>query len=96
MDMERSIHPSESVTVAVVEAVSALDGRPPDVLPPLHDVLRNDLDDVFEFSGEETGSDHLVRLTFEYLDYYVTVENDATVSVEEKPEEPFLTGHRSP
>lgn len=77
------------MTVAVVEAVSALDGRPPDVLALDHDVLRNDLDEVVEFGDEDPDPDRLVRLTFEYLGYYVTVENDATVSVEEKPEDPF-------
>lgn len=89
--MERSIHPSESVTVAVVETVSTLEGRPPDALPPLHDAVQNDLDEFFEFTREGTEPDRLVRVTFEYLDYYVTVENDGTVSVEEKPEKPFLT-----
>lgn len=89
--MERQIQPGESVTVAVVEAVSALEDRPPEALEPLHDVIRTDLDDVFGFETADPRTDRIRSFTFEYMDYYVTVENDATVSVEPKPERPFVS-----
>lgn len=87
--MERQIQPDQSVTVAITEAVSALENRPPDSLQPLHDVIRNDLDEIFAFDDRTHQTSHILRLTFEYMDYYSTIENDATLSIEPKPEKPF-------
>lgn len=87
--MEHQIQPDESVTLAVAEAVSFHEDRPPESLPPLHDSLRNDLDEIFEFDADGNATSQIERLTFEYLDYYVTVDSEARVSIERKPEDPF-------
>lgn len=88
--MGQRIQPGRSVTVAVVEAVSALENRPPDALPPLHDVIGNDLDEIFEFDDADQQT-QILRLTFEYEGYYITIDKDATISIElePKPEDPF-------
>lgn len=87
--MEMEIQPGDSLTVAVTEAISDLEDRPPDTLPPLHTVIQNDLDEIFNFENDTPETGHTLRLTFEYMDYYVTIDNDATLSVERKPERPF-------
>lgn len=87
--MEQQIQPGQSVTVAITEAVSALENRPPDTLQPLHDVIRTDLDEIFDFDDTNHQTGHILRLSFEYMDYYITIENDATLSIDPKPEKPY-------
>lgn len=87
--MEQQIQPGQSVTVAITEAVSVLEDRPLDALEPLHDVIRTDLDEIFDFDDTKRETSQIIRLTFEYMDYYVTIENDATLSIEPKLEKPF-------
>lgn len=89
IDMEQQIEFGESVTVAITEAVSALEDRPPDTLRPLHDVIRTDLDEIFAFDDTNRETSQLISLTFEYMDYHVTIEDDATLSIEPILEQPF-------
>ena len=73
--MEYEIGPNESVSTAVVRAVSAVEGRAPDSLPPLATVLDPvALDGLFapQFDGEaRTGG----RISFVYSTCRVTVDN---------------------
>lgn len=84
--MKRDLQAGDSVTRAVSDAISTLEVRPVESLRPLSGGFRRDLDAIFDFddSGPQTGLD--VRVTFEYMDYHVTVETDGTLSVERKPE----------
>lgn len=73
--MEYDIKEAETVSTAVVRAVSAVDGRDPCSLPPLTDVLKPDaLDNLFgpQATGEgRTGG----RVSFVYSHCRVTVDN---------------------
>lgn len=80
--MEYEIERSESVSVAVVRAVSAVDGRKPGSLPPLGRVLDPDaLDALFapQADGEpRTGG----RLSFVYSRCRVTLDNGEFLTIQ--------------
>lgn len=73
--MEYHIDRDEPVSTAVVRAVSAVEGRDPQSLPPLVDVLNTDaLDALFapRYDGSaRTGG----RLSFVYSNCRLTVDN---------------------
>lgn len=73
--MEYEIGSNESVSMAVVRAVSAVEGREPDLLPPLADVLDPDaLDRLFaprSVGTARTGG----RISFVYSTCSVTIDN---------------------
>lgn len=71
---------SESVSTAVVRAVANVEDVPPSEIPPLYDHVDPDaLDALVDRSGEFTGG--VVRITFTYLDYRLTVTQHGTVVV---------------
>ena len=73
--MEYEIGPDESVSAAVVRAVSAVEGREPCSLRPLADVVDpTALDSLFDPQSDgtpRTGG----RLSFVYNDCCITVDN---------------------
>ncbi|QIO24906.1 HalOD1 output domain-containing protein [Haloarcula sp. JP-L23] len=73
--MEYEIGAGESVSTAVVRAVSAVEGRDSGSLRPLADVLDPDALDTL-FGPRHDGSPRLGgRLTFVYSKCWVTVDN---------------------
>ena len=80
--MEYEIGPDESVSTAVVRAVSAVEGREPSSLRPLSDVLDPDaLDALFEPRSNgrpRTGG----QLSFIYSDCVVTIDNGEYLSLD--------------
>jgi len=68
--MEYEIGADESVSMAVVRAVSAVEGRDPLALRPLIDVLDPDALDTL-FGAPRLGG----RFTFVYSECRVTIEN---------------------
>lgn len=71
----------ESMSMAVVQAVSAIEGKDPLALPPLADVINTDaLDTLFDAGGEDvprTGG----RLSFVYSRCRITVEDGERVTL---------------
>lgn len=92
--VEYEIESNESVSTAVVCAVSAVEGREPASLRPLTHVLEPDaLDTLFgsRSSGEpRTGG----RLSFIYSRCRVTVDNDEYLTVQPLETRPPLPGDR--
>ena len=80
--MEYEIGPDESVSTAVVRAVSAIEGREPRSLRPLSDVLDPDaLDALFEPRSNDrprVGG----QLSFIYSDCVVTIDNGEYLSLD--------------
>lgn len=80
--MEYEIGPNESASTAVVRAVSAVEGRKPESLPPLAYVLDPDaLDALFESRSNgqpRTGG----RLSFVYSGCRVSIDNGEYLSIE--------------
>ena len=80
--MEYEIAPDESVSTAVVRAVSAVEGREPRSLRPLSDVLDpHAVDTLFEPRSNgrpRTGG----QLSFIYSDCVVTIDNDEFLSLD--------------
>jgi hypothetical protein len=73
--MEYEIGPDESVSTAVVRAVSAVNGRDPLSLRPLTEVLDPDALDML-FGSRHDGAPRLAgRLMFVYSNCCVTVDN---------------------
>jgi len=82
--MEYEIGADESVSMAVVRAVSAVEGRDPLALRPLIDVLDPDALDTL-FGSRTDGAPRLGgRFTFVYSECRVTIENGETITVEPK------------
>jgi len=80
--MEHTIPDDTSVTVAVVQATSELEGRDPIALPPLGNVVDPDaLNRLFGAAADENGR-AVGSVSFEYSDSHVTVSNDQRVVVE--------------
>jgi hypothetical protein len=79
----------ESVSMAVVRAVSAVEGREPHSLPPLANVLDTDaLDALFNARGDgtpRTGG----RLSFVYSNCRLTIDNGEYLTLQ-----PLETGFR--
>lgn len=90
--MEYEIGEAESVSTAVVRAVSAVDGRDPCSLPPLTGVLDPDaLNDIFDVqaNGERrTGG----QVSFIYSHCRVTVDNGEFLTIESVGTRPRTTG----
>jgi hypothetical protein len=94
--MEYEIEGAETVSTAVVRAVSAVDGRKPCALPPLTAVLDPDaLDAIFDsqYTGEPRTGGHL---SFIYSGYSVTVDNGEYLTVEPLDNRPQATSGRKP
>jgi hypothetical protein len=92
--MEYEIGGNESVSTAVVRAVSAVDGRPPSSLPPLAHVIDPEALDVLFGSyadGEpRTGG----RLSFIYAGCRVTLDNGEFLTIQPLETHPRTTGGR--
>lgn len=88
--MEYEIKPNESVSTAVVRAVSAVDGREPGSLPPLADVLDPDALDVL-FAARTGGSSRRGgRVSFIYVNCRVAIDNGEYLTIQ-----PFETRHHT-
>lgn len=86
--MEYEIKPNESVSTAVVRAVSAVDGREPGSLPPLADVLDPDALDML-FAARTDGLPRRGgRVSFIYVNCRVTTDNGEYITIQ-----PFETRH---
>jgi len=73
--MEYDIGTDEAVSMAVVRAVSAVEGRDPQSLPPLTNVLDTDaLDTLFVPQGDGTARTG-GRLSFVYSNCRLTIDN---------------------
>jgi hypothetical protein len=99
--MESEIGANESVSTAVVRAVSAVEGREPRTLRPLTDVLNPDaLDNLFDSrsNGEpRTGG----RLSFIYSNCRVTIDNGEYLTLQllenhQRPSQSFENSSRAP
>lgn len=92
--MEAEIASDESVSTAVVRAVSAVDGRKPSSLPPLARVLDPDaLDELFESQADgepRTGG----RLSFIYNQCRVTLDNGEFLTIQPLDVNPWATSDR--
>ncbi|HKJ59764.1 MAG TPA: HalOD1 output domain-containing protein [Halobacteriales archaeon] len=76
--VEMDVDEARPVSAVVVAAVAALDNRPPEELPPLHDVVDTDALSVLFEDGADDGC-----VVFPYCDYVVQVHADDVVSVHE-------------
>lgn len=88
--MEYEISPDESVSMAVVRAVSAVEGREPCSLRPLAYVLDTDaLDTIFETraNGQPRAGG---SLSFIYSGCRVSIDNGEYLTIE-----PFKSVHRA-
>lgn len=79
---ERSWSDAESPAMAVVETVSAITGRDPTAIPPLHEAVDSDALNALLRGGEN------VRVTFSYASTLVEITSDGTVQVESGDIEP--------
>lgn len=93
--MEYEIEGTESVSTAVVRAVSAVDGRKPDSLPPLARVLDPEaLDALFDSHADgrpRTGG----RLSFIYSFCRVTVDNGEFLTIQPLENHPRAASDRA-
>lgn len=92
--MEYEIGRNESVSTAVVRAVSAVDGREPRFLPPLTDVLDPDALDRFfgpQSDGEPRSGD---RVSFIYDHCSITIYNGEYLTIQPLESFPRATGER--
>lgn len=80
--MEYEIRPNESVSMAVVRAVSALEDREPDQLQPFSEVIDPDaLDKIFE--RHQDGNPRIGgHVSFVYSSYQVTIEHGEYLRLE--------------
>ena len=80
--MEYEIDGTESLSVAVVRAVSAVNGCPPEALRPLAEVLDPDALDVI-FDGRGDGNPRLGgRISFIYSDCRITIDNGEYLTID--------------
>lgn len=89
--MDYDMGANESVSMAVVRAVSAVDGTDPCSLPPLANRLDPDaLDAIFEpgLEGIPRRGDHL---SFNYAEYRVTIDDGEHLTV--RPMDRGIGGH---
>lgn len=79
--MEYEVRDSESVSTAVVRAVSAVTGKHPDSIQPLDEVLDPDaLDDLF--TTRATGGPRIGgRLTFVFANCRITIDNGEFLAI---------------
>lgn len=92
--MEYEVEPGESVSRAVVRAVSAVEGRNPESLRPLGEVLDPDALDALFGSRADGTSRPGGRLSFVYSTCRVTVDNGEYLTLQ--PIEPLLHDERQP
>lgn len=84
--MEHEVGPEQSVSVAIVEAVSSTEHSSPESLPPLNETLDPDaLDNLVESWNESTARQHGHSL-FEYSSSLVTVDDHDSITVESRSE----------
>ena len=80
--MRRDIGPSESVSEAVVRAVSSAEDRPPKALPSLYGVVNPEaLDDLFS-DESRPDADDTSQVSFRFSDSLVTVRENRCIQVE--------------
>lgn len=80
--MEYEIGMNESVSAAVVRAVSAVVGRKPSSIPPLSHVLDPDALDVL-FDSRPGGDPRIGgRFSFVYSNCYITVDNGEYLTIQ--------------
>ncbi|MFC6862679.1 HalOD1 output domain-containing protein [Halomicroarcula sp. GCM10025817] len=92
--MEYEVGSDESVSTAVVRAVSAVDGRKPSSLPPLTRVLDPDaLDALFDShaNGEPRAGG---RLSFIYSRCRITLDNGEFLTIQPLKNHPRATSDR--
>lgn len=81
--MESEIAEDESVSTAVIRAVSAVKGRKPASLQPLSDVIDPDaLDALFDSRSNDGPQTHR-RLSFSYSSCHITIENSGFLTIEQ-------------
>lgn len=87
--MEYEVESSESLSVAVIQAVSSVEQRPMTSLPPLHDIIDPDgLDALFTHkNAEKTGQDSLI--SFSFSNSQVTIVDGESITVQ--PHLDYLT-----
>lgn len=79
--MEYEISSNESVSTAVVRVISAIDGRKPESLPPLTDVLDPTALDRL-FAGRASGAPRKGgRVSFIYVNCRVTIDNGEFLTI---------------
>lgn len=78
--MKYEIGPQETVPEAVVYCVSALENQPPVSLPPLYRTVDTDALTAIWSDTDETLQNE-VRVSFQYSDSQVTVENGEVITV---------------
>jgi hypothetical protein len=94
--MEYEIGPDESVSMAVVRAVSAVEGREPCSLPPLADVVDpTALDTLFDLQYDGT-SRAGGRLSFVFDDCYITIDNGEYLTLQLLAGGPYDERDREP
>lgn len=80
--MEHTIQPEMSMSVAVIEAVSDVEGCPPTELPRLSNAVDPDaLDNLFTQTGN-SGTERDSQLSFVFSNCRVTIENGETITVD--------------
>lgn len=81
--MEYEIRPGETVTEAIIEAISLSENCHPRDLPPLYESIDTDaLNNVFQPIRENTTDSPSDTVVFKYMDYWVTVYNTGLIEVE--------------
>lgn len=80
--MEAEIGPNESVSTAVIRAVSAVSGREPGSLQPLTEVVDTDaLDALFDPPSDDVQQTN-GRLAFNYSSCSITIDNGEFLTIE--------------
>lgn len=79
--MEFEVAETEQVSMAVVRAVSEVEGSDPTSIPPLaNQIDPNALDSLFE-SGTIVNARNGSRFSFDYANHRVTIENGTSIAV---------------
>lgn len=88
----RFVAPKHPPSTAIVEAVLELEGKEPEEVTPLYDVLDPDaLDSLFDERGERGAS---LCVSFVYEGYSVQVHDDGRVRLTHEDDLPGATTHR--
>lgn len=82
--MKRDIRPAESVSEAVVQAVSSAEDRPPRALPSLYSVVNPEALDALFQDKDARDTDERNRVSFQFSDSTVTVRADRCIQVEQR------------
>lgn len=81
--MEYEIRSEETVTEAVIEAVSLSENCSPRDLPAIYGTINTDaLNNIFEPIGENPADSQPGAIVFEYMDYCITVFSTGVIEVE--------------